>query len=115
MGTRYTKEDIESAVRGLNRVAGFTAEEIDRPLWERRENGDNVAMVGRYYVEGAYGGWKLVQVLNAGGGVRDVLSAGYTTKRELYHLVHAYRMGVESGTTGDHYGLAAVRERAGVA
>jgi hypothetical protein len=115
MGTRYTTADVDSAVRGLNRVAGFTAEEIDLPLWERRENGDNVAMVGRYYVEGAYSGWKLVQVLNAGGGVRDVLSAGYTTKRELYHLVHAYRMGVEAGTAGDHYGLAAVRARAGVA
>ena len=113
MGYRYTQRDVDSAVRGLNRVAGFTEEDINRPIYERRDDDSGGAMVGRYYVEGAYGGWKLVQITNAGGGTRDVLSVGYTTKRELYHLTHAYRMGIEAGTVGDHWSLESVRSRAG--
>lgn len=38
------------------------------------------------------------EALNNGGGVRDVLRCGYTTKRDLWNQMHAYLAGVESVT-----------------
>ena len=68
----------------------------------------SVSNPGTFYLEGAYGGHKLVQVINYGGGVRDVLRCGYVSKRELYHLIGALLDGV--GTIAE---TMAIRERAG--
>jgi hypothetical protein len=67
-------------------------------------------MVGRYYAQGAYGGWKLVQIVNEGGGERAI-TAGYTTRRELYALIHAYREGMHAASAEDRYTVAAIRAR----
>ena len=107
MAYRYTQRDLDGAVRGLNIMAGFTAEEADAPLYAR-EGGGHRAMVGRYTLAGAYGGWQLQQVINEGGGVRAI-TQGYGTKREVYHLIHAYREGM-AASGGDRYSLAALRE-----
>jgi hypothetical protein len=109
MAYRYTTKDIEGALRGLNITAGFTAAEADSPLWYTDTGGERRAMVGRYYVQGAYGGWKLVQIVNEGGGERSI-TAGYTTRRELHALIHAYREGMGAGGAGDPYTIAALRE-----
>jgi hypothetical protein len=108
MAYRYTKKDLDGAVRGLNIMAGFTAEEADAPLWTP-EGGTNLrAKVGRYYVSGAYGGWKLVQIVSEGGAERSITS-GYRTKREVYELIHAYREGMAAGKVDDRYTLEALR------
>jgi hypothetical protein len=65
-------------------------------------------MVGRYTLAGAYGGWQLQQIINEGGGVRSITS-GYGTKREVYHLIHAYREGMAAGRGDDRYTLEALR------
>ena len=108
MAHRYTKRDLDNAVRGLNLMAGFTAEEADAPLWIHTRGEDSRAMVGRYYVSGAYGGWKLVQIVNEGGGERGITD-GYGTKREVCQLIHAYREGM-AASGDDRYSLAALRE-----
>lgn len=110
MAYRYTQKDLDGAVRGLNIIAGFTAAEADAPLWYTDTDGERRAMVGRYYVQGAYGGWKLVQIVNEGGGERSVTD-GYGTKRELYHLIHAYREGMHAASADDRYTVAAIRAR----
>ena len=107
-GHRYTQRDIDGAVRGLNIMAGFTAAEADAPLWIHTAGEDSRAMVGRYWVQGAYGGWKLVQIVNEGGGERSI-TQGYVSKRELYSLIHAYREGMAAGQGEDRYTLAALR------
>ena len=107
MGATITTRDIDGAVRGLNIAAGFTPEEADAPLYTR-EGGENRAMVGRYTIQGAYGGIQLQQIVNEGGGVRGI-TLGYGTKREVYHLIHAYREGMAAGGVGDRYTLAALR------
>jgi hypothetical protein len=99
--------DLNGAVRGLNRIAGFSEEEADAPLWTRGEDGQNRAMVGRYTLQGAYGGYQLTQIINEGGGVRSL--TGYGTKREVYHLIHAYREGMAAGRGDDRYTLEALR------
>jgi hypothetical protein len=47
-------------------------------------------------------------VLNEGGGVRAI-TQGYGTKREVYHLIHAYREGMAAGRGDDRYTLEALR------
>ena len=108
MAYRYTQRDLDGAVRGLNLIAGFTAEEADAPLWIHTRGEDSRAMVGRYYVSGAYGGWKLVQIVSEAGAERSITD-GYGTKREVYHLIHAYREGM-AASGDDRYSLAALRE-----
>lgn len=108
MAYRYTMADLNGAVRGLNRIAGFSEEECDAPLYTRGEDGQTRAMVGRYTLQGAYGGWQLIQVVNEGGGVRAI-TQGYGTKREVYHLIHAYREGLAAGRSDDPYTLEALR------
>ena len=110
MAYRYTQRDLDGAVRGLNLMAGFTAEEADAPLYTMDERLNSTAMVGRYTLAGAYGGWQLQQVINEGGGVRAI-TQGYGTKREVYHLIHAYREGMAAGKVDDHYTLDAIRAR----
>jgi hypothetical protein len=105
---RYTQRDLDGAVRGLNLIAGFTAEEADAPLWIHTRGEDSRAMVGRYYLYGAYGGWKLVQIVSEAGAERSITD-GYGTKREVYHLIHAYREGM-AASGDDRYSLAALRE-----
>lgn len=108
MGYRYTKRDLDGAVRGLNLLVGFTPEEADAPLWIHTRGEDSRAMVGRYYVSGAYGGWKLVQIINEGGGERSITS-GYGTKREVYHRINAYHEGMAAGRGDGPYTLEALR------
>lgn len=110
MATRYTQKDIDGALRGLNITAGFTAAEADSPLWYTDTDGERRAMVGRYYVQGAYGGWKLVQIVNEGGGERSI-TAGYSPRRELYALIHAYREGMHAASADDRYTVEAIRAR----
>jgi len=107
-GRRYTKGDLDGAVRGLNILAGFTPEEADAPLYIHTRGEDSRAMVGRYYLYGAYGGLQLVQIINEGGGERSI-TQGYLSKREVYHLIHAYREGMAAGRVDDRYSLESLR------
>jgi hypothetical protein len=107
MAYRYTQRDLDGAVRGLNLMAGFTADEADAPLYTR-EGAEYRAMVGRYTLQGAYGGFQVQQIINEGGGVRAI-TQGYLSKREVYHLIHAYREGMAAGGVGDRYTLEALR------
>jgi hypothetical protein len=100
--------DLNGAVRGLNRIAGFSEAEADAPLYTMDENLKSTAMVGRYTLAGAYGGYQLQQIINEGGGVRSITS-GYGTKREVYYLIHAYREGMAAGRGDDPYTLEALR------
>lgn len=111
MGNRTTMADVAQAVRRLNIASGFTPEEADAPLWSKDASGKHRAMVGRYSVQGAYGGLKLVRVINYGGGERDPLRSGYVSKREIVALINAYTEGIRAA--GDaHEQLDAIRRAA---
>ena len=113
-GYRYTMADLTGLVDRLNQTAGADAKGHREATREEKAAGFAlVSNVGTYYLMGAYGGHKLVQITNHGGGVRDVLRVGYSSKRELYYAIYAYLDGMwavnpESGET-----VAALRERAG--
>lgn len=81
-----TKENLERAVMYLNKIAGTP----EKP-WEQKD-GKMVANIGCYFLDGAYGGYKIVQMVNESGGERSI-TQGYLPKRELYNLIHAYKDG----------------------
>ena len=98
MPQQITMRDLDGVVKRLNQITRS-------PLtpWEH-VNGQNVANIGNYHLDGAYGGWKLERMVNEHGGVTDVLYSGYESKRELYGMIHAYIRGIEAGyelATGD--------------
>jgi hypothetical protein len=108
MADRITQRDIDGALRGLNLWAGLSPEEATGDVYRYGEGGASVAILGRYYAMGAYGGWQLVQVVNEHGGVRAV-SGGYVSRRELLAVIRAYREGMAAGRAGDRYAVATLR------
>lgn len=81
-----TMKDLEGLVNRLNVITG---------------NNPKMRAVGTYLLDGAYGGWKLAQTVNEGGGERNVLSIGYVSKKECYYAIHAYIRGIEDCIVGD--------------
>ena len=113
-GYRYTMRDLEGLVDRLNRTTGAESEPYrDATEAEKAAGFGGVGNVGTYYLMGAYGGHKLVQITNYGGGVRDVLGTGYVSKRELYRAISAYLDGIDATATDSHYSVAALQARAG--
>ncbi|MFH2073736.1 MAG: hypothetical protein ABIJ57_00120 [Pseudomonadota bacterium] len=64
---RITKRDLAVALKNLTEATGITGLQIDR----------------------AYGGCKLVQVINAQGGESDVIHTGHIPARDLYNRMFA--------------------------
>ena len=85
---RITKKQLENKVEYLNEITGNEVEP-----WKRID-GKNIASVGTYYLDGAYGGYKLVKIVNTGGGVTSI-THGYISKRELASLIDAYISGIQ--------------------
>jgi hypothetical protein len=74
-----TIRDLEAATRVLNQLVGATA-----------------ATPGAYYLQGAYGGWQLQQLVGPHGACIAIFP-GYRSKRELLELIHAFRAGIRVG------------------
>jgi len=86
---RITVSNLEAVVRRINQATNSPAD----PYMKR---GDKyVAQVGCYHLSGAYGGYALHQMVNEGGGVRDVFG-GHIAKRDLWERMHAFLRGVEA-------------------
>ena len=97
MSRRITISDLDAVARRLNRMVGVPESEQRREPTEQERSAGILypSTVGRYYFSGAYGGWELVQIVNLGGGVRDVLRSGHVPARQAYNLAHAYAAGLE--------------------
>ena len=91
---RITQQDLEYACARLNRVT-----ENSEDGWTARPDGSMEARIGHFYIESAYGGWKLVQMANVFGGVREPLGGGYTTRRDLLERIWAMIAGVTAVQT----------------
>ena len=98
MTTRQTtKSELEQLIRLLNRAGD---PELKRVYPE----------VGCYYLMGAYGGQKLVQIISEGGGVRDVLPhIGYASKRAVADGIKSYLDGRSEASSEQHYRINEIR------
>ena len=85
---RVTKKQLENKVNYLNDLTGNDREPY---IFGQGSN------VGTYYIQGAYGGYQLQQIVNKSGGARTLLNTGYTTKKELYNNINSFLLGIELG------------------
>lgn len=79
----------------LHRLAQYINELTDSPAEAYTQDNARkwTANPGHYYIDGAYGGFKLLRIVK-GGGSTDVLGSGYSTKRDLFNQLHAYIQGL---------------------
>lgn len=95
--SRITKAQLESLVDSINQATGS-------PMHAYSKHGGGgkpikyKANVGNYHLDSAYGGHKLVRMDNESGGIRDVLSTGFVSKRELYQAMQSFLRGLEART-----------------
>ena len=80
---RITIQHIQNQVDILNEFTGQPQES-----YTKKENGKYSFNIGCYYIGQAYGGYKLEQVVNEGGGVKEI-TYYRLTKRELYYVVQS--------------------------
>lgn len=90
MSYRYKMRDLENLVARINLVAGTPETYCDRREAKFK------AHIGHYHLEGAYGGYRLVQTCSEGGGIRTITS-GYVSKSKLYDEMQAFCKGLEAG------------------
>ena len=90
MTTRINQSDLEAVVNRINRATGNNLEAVTRG-----EDGKYTYNIGTYVLDGAYGGWKLQQIMSDGGGVTNITS-GYIPKRELYYQMQAFLAGIDA-------------------
>lgn len=90
MSNQISIKLLQAQVDRLNRMTG-------NPLEPWIRQGDrNVAQVGNYHLDGAYGGYALEQMSNESGGVSDVFRSGHLSKRELFSRIDAFMTGIET-------------------
>ena len=75
---RTTRHDIDLQLLELNRQLGRP----DKPWQERRVNG-NAANVGNIHLYRDHLGYRIYEMVNSGGGVRDATYKLFRTKNEV--------------------------------
>ena len=82
MSQRITQANLEGSVLRLNKMTGSP----ETPY--KRIDGRNIAQVGCFILDGAYGGWKLARITNSSGGQTNISEGGYIPKKDLYYQIH---------------------------
>lgn len=92
MTYRVTRKMLDNKCEHLNTTTGqpVTPYEFDEAAGRR------LAQIGNYHIDEAYGGVSLVQMVNAGGGVRTIIHR--CTKRELAERIDAFMAGHRAAT-----------------
>ena len=86
----------------MPRVSAREIAQVCAPLNKQRAYPE----LGYYYLMSGYGGYKLVQIINEHGGVRDVLPhMGYATGREAVAAVRSFIYGVREKEENERRGL----------
>lgn len=86
MSTRTTIKTLRAMVDNLNTLTGNPVN-----VWTRQGN-QNVAHVGAYVLDAAYGGYRLAQMVNASGGERDI--TGRSTASGCAAAIRAFQNGL---------------------
>jgi hypothetical protein len=90
MTYRITDKMLENCIAKLNRLTG------NAPApWSKDAEGRMRANLGAYYLDAAYGGVNLAQMVTEGGGITCPLGQGMRTKRELFGQLEAMITGIE--------------------
>ena len=88
---RITVLHLDGIIARINRAAGTPTEP-----YALGADGRHHAQIGGYHLSRAYGGCCLHQIVNEGGGVRDVFGCGHVPARDLANRMHAYLAGFDA-------------------
>lgn len=94
MSERITQKDLEYRVARINEVTNSPMESWTRRGKEGARKPGFKANIDNYHLDYAYGGVRLVQHVNKGGGIRVISSTGFGTKRELFNWMDAFLAGI---------------------
>ena len=83
---RITDRDLNDLCRRINEARGTPVS---------YHNADRRTNVGHVCLTGAYGGYRLVEIVSEGGAERPFLEFGLMTKRQLFMLGHSWLDGFE--------------------
>jgi hypothetical protein len=89
MAQRITKKDLYAQIELLNQTFGYRTE-----AWTKGLDGRYYANPNTYVLDCAYGGYRLGQLCNEGGGERDISPRG--TARETYYWIKAFMEGINA-------------------
>ena len=87
MTQRITKKTLQARIDMLNDMFGYS-----KDAWTKNADGQYRANPNTYVLDCANGGYRLSQLCNTGGGVRDISPRG--TAREIYDWINAFIEGV---------------------
>ena len=90
---RITQKQLEYLVERINEATNSPT-----TTYTKTEKTPYKANIGHYHLDYAYGGVKLVRMVNEGGGITDISRCGYGTKRELYEWMRAFLGGMSERT-----------------
>ena len=97
---RITQKDLDRMVDRINKVTSSpptpytqTKKHVLAGENQKYQRAIYKANIGNYHLDYAYGGVKLVRMVNDGGGITVISSGGYGTKRALYHWMGAFLAG----------------------
>ena len=88
MSNRITQKDLEYLVGVINATTNSPTTPYTNVY------GKIGANIGNYHLDYAYGGVKLVQMVNDGGGIREISRDGFGTKRQLHSWLRAFIAGL---------------------
>jgi hypothetical protein len=88
---RITVSHLEAIIARINRVMNTPANP-----YVLGDDGRHHAQIDCYHLSRAYGGCCLHQIVNDGGGVRDVFSCGHVPARDLANRMHAFIAGLDA-------------------
>ncbi len=86
---RITQKDLEYQAKRINELTNSPL-----TLWAKNDNGFTKANIDNYHLDYAYGGVKLVRMVNVHGGITEISRDGYGTKRQLYSWMNAFIAGI---------------------
>ena len=85
---RINTKDLNNKIDYLNEITNNNIKPYSYKKGKYKSN------IGTYYLACAYGGYKLEQIVNTGGGCKYVLYTGFTTKKDLYNNICSYINGI---------------------
>ena len=92
---RISKQDLENVVSRINSIMKTPQQPYELQLATADSPSKYVAQIGCFHLSGAYGGYALHEMVNEGGGIRDIFG-GHMPKRELYERMHAFIRGLNT-------------------
>jgi hypothetical protein len=86
---RIRQIDLDYLVNQINQATKSPA-----ACYAKKDGNILKANIGNYHLDYAYGGVKLVRIVNEQGGIKEISRDGYGTKRQLYSWLKAFLAGI---------------------